>query len=388
METADRQKPPSQRRFKDSCGAACDHWNRYAEDYDLAQEMGVQVHRLSIEWSRLIPQPGVVDQAVLAHYRQMMQALHQRGIRVMLCLHHFTIPLWLADMGGFENRKAFLHYFQEYLDVVVPGVGDLVDSWLPINEPNIVPLGGYLTASFPPYKSSPRAFVKVYRLFFEMHAVCYHTIKRHFPQSQVGVAFAYIHTQPYNPASRLDRWTASLVDTIANQRFFQGVRTGSMGFPLGFGGKMNGLKGTMDFVGLNYYTTGYMQGFKRIQARPGEEVNDMGQVLYPQGIYDSLQSVARQIDLPIIITENGVAATDESYRIRYLDAHLRQVARAISDGIPVQGYMVWSLTDNYEWDRGYGMRFGLIHVDFATQAREIKTGGRWYADVIRNNGLV
>lgn len=387
MEVADRQKPPHKRRMHEPCGMACDHWHRYAEDYDLARKMHVQMHRLSVEWSRVVPREGQVDQAALRHYRQMMQALKDRGIKVMLCLHHFTIPVWVLEKGGFENRTEFMRHYSAYLDVTVQALGDLVDYWLPINEPNVVPLGGYLTGFFPPYKTNPLAFVKVYRTFFDMHARAYHTIKRFFPETAVGVAFAFMHFQPYDPDKRLHRWCAAFANTTANLRFFEGIQTGRLGFPLGLWDEFAGLKGAMDFVGLNYYSTNYMRGLIPVEAKPGDTVTDMGWILYPQGIHDCLQYLGRTVDLPIIVTENGVATTDEAFRTAYLEAHIRQVHRAIQEGVPVKGYMHWSLTDNYEWDKGYSMRFGLIHVDYTTQARTIKPGGRWFAETIARNGL-
>lgn len=387
MEMEDHRRPANKRRMREPCGMASDHWHRYAEDFDLAQAMGIQVHRLSIEWSRVMPREDVTDRAALEHYRQMMQALKERGIKVMLCLHHFTIPLWIQAQGGFENHRTFMAHFTAYVEHTVSALGDLVDYWLPINEPNVVPLGGYLTAFFPPYKINPMAFAKVYRTFFAMHAQAYRIIKRHFPDTPVGVAFAFMHFQPYDPANSLHRWGARIANTIANLRFFEGIRTGRIGFPLGLWDELPSLKGAMDFVGLNYYSTNYMKGLIPLASKPGDTVTDMGWIFYPQGIYECLQYLGKSVSLPIIVTENGVATTDEGFRIRYMDAHIRQVYRAIQEGIPVKGYMCWSLTDNYEWDKGYAMRFGLINIDYATQKRTLKEGGRWYATTIARNGL-
>ena len=387
MEMVDQQRPRAKRRMQAPCGDACDHWNRYPEDYDLAQELGVQVHRLSIEWSRVVPKEGRVDESALEHYRQMLQALKERGIKTMLCLHHFTIPLWMLAKGGFENRTIFMRAFREYIEVTVRSLGDLVDYWLPINEPNVVPLGGYLTGFFPPYKINPLAFIRVYRTFFEMHAQSYRTIKRHFPAAPVGVAFAFMHFQPHDPAKTGHRWGAAFANTTANLRFFEGIKTGCIGFPLGLWDALPGLQGAMDFVGLNYYSTTYMKGLIPVDSKAGDVVTDMGWIVYPPGIYACLTYLGKTVDLPIIVTENGVATSDEAFRIRYLDAHIRQVHRALVDGVPVKGYMCWSLTDNFEWDKGFGMRFGLIRIDYATQQRTIKEGGRWFSGVIQKNGL-
>ena len=386
-EVKEKNKPLDKRRIKEPCGRACDHWNRYEEDYDLAAEMGIHIHRLSIEWSRVFPEPDRVDTASLDHYREMMKALKKRGIKVMLCLHHFTIPRWMEAMGGFENRRLFMKYFANYVDVSVGSVGDLVDYWLPINEPNVVPFAGFLVSYFPPFKGNPAAFIRVYRTFFDMHAQSYHIIKKHFPEAPVGVAFAFMHYQPYKPGSVLDRWFSSFANRISNTLFFDGVNTGRIGFPLGMGGVFPALKSSMDFVGLNYYSTNYMKKFIPVPSKEGDEVTDMGWIIYPDGIYEILKYLDKNIDLPIIVTENGIAATDESIRIKYVKAHLIQVHRAIQEGVQIKGYMYWSLTDNFEWCLGYDMRFGLVNIDFQSMKREIKEGGRWFSDVIARNGL-
>lgn len=387
MEKIDGRKPAGERRFKEPCGKACDHWNRYEADYDIAKELGVMIHRPSVEWSRVVPEEGNPDEAAIAHYRKMLEALKKRGIKVMLCLHHFTIPLWVMAYGGFENRPVFMKHFRDYLDVIVSALGDLVDYWLPINEPNVVPLGGYLAGQFSPYKKNPVSFVRVYRTFFDMHQASFHTIKTYYPNAPVGVAFAFMHFRPYRPDVLMDRVCARFADITANLRFFEGIKTGKIGFPLGFRDEIPGLKGAMDFVGLNYYSSSYQKGLFNIQSKPGDIVTDMGWVIYPEGIYDCLMYLKSEVRLPVIVTENGIGTTDEDQRIFCMDAHIRQVHRALVEGVPVDGYMCWSLTDNYEWDRGYDMRFGLIGIDFESQKRTVKSGGRWFSGVIKRNGL-
>lgn len=387
MEKMDMRRPGEQRKFKEPCGTACDHWNRYEEDYALARALGIMIHRPSIEWSRVIPSEGKVDEAAIAHYRKILGSLKENGIKVMLCLHHFTIPIWVLAYGGFENRPVFMKHFRDYLDIIVSSVGDLVDYWLPINEPNVVPLGGYFAGQFPPYKKNPVAFIKVYRTFFDMHQASFHTIKKYYPKAPVGVAFAFMHFRPYRPGKLIDRAGARFADITANLRFFEGVKTGKIGAPLGIWDEIPGLKGAMDFIGLNYYSSSYQKGLTNISSKQGDIITDMDWVIYPEGIYDCLEYLGNEVGLPIIVTENGIGTTDETQRVFYMDAHIRQVHKAIQNGIPVEGYMCWSLTDNYEWDKGYSMRFGLINIDFSTQKRTIKEGGKWYAKVIAENGL-
>ena len=386
-EKKEMEKPPERRRIKEPCGRACDHWNRYEEDYDLARSIGVQVHRLSIEWSRIYPREGEVDRKALEHYRDMLEALHRRGVKVMLCLNHFTLPLWIASRGGYANGKDLLPAFAAYVETVVERLGDLVDFWLPINEPNVVPTAGYLGREMPPFRFSLPSFGRAFRTFMSMQGRAYRIIKNHFPEAPVGVAYSYFHLQPFRPRCVLDRLGTELARLTINRRFFEGIATGRIGLPLGLGERVADLEGTLDFVGINYYSTAYMKGLFPMQSKPGDRATDMGWIYYPQGLYEVIEDIAKLTPLPLIITENGVATTDEGFRIRYIKDHLREVHRAIAGGADIKGYIYWSLTDNFEWQHGYGKRFGLIHIDYTTLKRELKESGRWFARVISDNGF-
>ena len=386
-EKKEMEKPPEQRRIREPCGRACDHWNRYEEDYDLARSIGVQLHRLSIEWSRIYPRQGKADQRALEHYRSMLQALHRRDIKVMLCLNHFTLPLWAAARGGYASRKDLLPAFAAYVETVVEYLGDLVDFWLPINEPNVVPTAGFLGREMPPFKFSLLSFGQAFRTLMAMQGRAYRIIKNRFPQAPVGVAYSYFHLQPFRPRSILDRLGTGLAHLTINRRFFQGIATGRIGLPLGLGDRMADLRGALDFVGINYYSTAYMKGLFPVESKPGDRVTDMGWIYYPQGLREVIDDIAKLTPLPIIVTENGVATTDVAFRIRYIKDHLRKFT-SHRQGIDIKGYMYWSLTDNFEWQHGYGKRFGLIHIDYATMKRKLKESGRWFARVISDNGFV
>ncbi|NLA04210.1 MAG: glycoside hydrolase family 1 protein [Firmicutes bacterium] len=386
-EMEERKRPPARRRIREPCGRACDHWNRFEEDYELARSIGVQVHRPSVEWSRIYPREKLVDREALAHYRTMLQALQRRGIKVMLCLNHFTLPLWAASRGGYTNAKMLLPAFEAYVETVVQYLGDLVDYWLTVNEPNVIPTAAYLGAVMPPFKSSPLSFVKAFRTFMAMHSRAYRIIKERFPRSPVGVAYSYFHLQPLRQHNPLDRAGRNLAHLAINRRFFQGIAGGRIGPPLGLGERMPGLEGALDFIGINYYSTSYMKGLFPVESKPGDLVTEMGWIYYPRGLYEVLHEISRLSPRPIIITENGIATTDESFRIRYLEDHLKEIHRALADGIEIRGYMHWSLTDNFEWQHGYSKRFGLIGIDYATLERKLKTGGQRYARIIGDNGF-
>jgi len=386
-EQLEAKKPANERKLAGKCGEATLQWQNYEQDYDLAQQMGVKIHRLSIEWSRIFPTPGKPDEEALAIYKKQLIALHQKGIKTMVCLHHFTIPVWVLQKGGFLNRNFFLSQFQQYLEVVIPYLADEVDYWLPINEPNIVPSASYLIGMFPPFKTNIFQYLRVYRLMIEMHAAAYHVIKKNDKQAPVGVAFAYMHFQPFNAKNKWQQFLSYLSDKWANKIFFDAVVDGKWAFPLGWGAAAPSVKGTLDFIGLNYYTTLYLKNFGPVPVKKGDIVTDMGWVVYPQGIRSVLQKLHKISSKPIIVTENGTATTDESFRIAYYQKHLIEINKAIEEGIPVKGYMAWSLTDNYEWQHAYSKKFGLISIDPVTYDRKIKESGLWYKGIIKNNGF-
>jgi beta-glucosidase len=386
-EMEDLKNPPDKRVFAEPCGLAVDFWNRYEEDYELAKEIGVQVHRMSIEWARVFPEQDRPDEAAIERYGMMLDALRSRGIQTMLTLHHFVIPSWVAAFGGFLNRNTFMQHYRRYVELIVKRLGDKVDWWLPINEPSIVPLAGHLLAINPPFRQSFTDFGKSFITMMDMHASSYRIIKDHFPDAPVGVAYVYSAYKPDRENSRADKFGAWFSDWSLNKLFFKGIETGRAYPSIALWKKIEHLKGSLDFIGFNFYSKWYVRGLGQGEPRPDDKLSDRGYILYPEGMYEGLTYYGRKFDIPIIVTENGTDTTDESARIDYIDSHLRQILRAINDGIDIRGYMYWSLTDNWEWTYGFKSRFGLIHVDYETQERAIKEGGRWYADVIRNNAL-
>ena len=386
-ETADLRNPPEKRIFAEPCGQAVDFWNRYEEDYELAKGMGVQVHRMSIEWARVFPERDRPDAGAIEHYKKIMDALRKRNIQVMLTLHHFVIPSWVAKVGGFLNREAFMQHYRRYVELMVKELGDRVDWWLPINEPSVVPLAGHLLAINPPFMQSLSAFGKAFITMMDMHASSYQIIKDRFPDAPVGVAYAYASYIPDRKNALTDKLAARFSDWNLNKVFFKGIDTGRAVPPVGFWNRIENLKDSLDFIGFNFYSKWYVRGLGPGTPKPDDVLSDRGYILYPEGMYEGLKYYGTKYDIPIIVTENGIDTTDESFRIRYVTDHLRQVLRAIEEGIDIRGYMYWSLTDNWEWTYGFKSRFGLIHIDYETQKRSLKESGRWYADVIRRNSL-
>lgn len=375
----------------DKSGLACNWWENAEADFDRTADMGTNAHRLSIEWSRVEPQPGLFDDDALDRYRQMLQALHDRRIEPMVTLHHFTNPLWLAEKGGWEEPSVVTD-FRRYVRAVVERLGDLVPLWVTINEPMVYAVQAYLgMGSWPPGKNSLGLVGQVARNMLQAHAAAYHLIHELRPDSQVGIVRHWRILEPSRSSSPLDRWLAGRLHCFFNRYFTDALVTGRLRWPLG-GGRMSELAGTFDFLGLNYYTRelvafdlGHAGGlFARRHFAPGAEMSDddYGEV-YPQGIYQALK-LAAAYRRPIYITENGLPDADDDQRPRFILSHLRQVWAALQGNLPIMGYYHWSLIDNFEWDRGWQQRFGLIELDPATQERRLRPSGELYGRICRS----
>jgi beta-glucosidase len=317
--------------------------------------------------------------------------MHERGIEPMVTLHHFTNPIWLAHKGGWENPGVIVD-FQRYVRTVVEELGDLVPLWVTINEPMVYTVLAYLEALFPPGKSSLTASAQVARNLLLGHAAAYHVIKDVRPEAQVGIVRQCRVFEPSNSRSTLDRWAAKLLHWIFNESFNQALISGRLRWPFGRG-EVEGLVGTLDFIGLNYYTRDLVafslfspqQLFTRRHYAEGAEMSDNGYgEIYPEGIREVLK-MARAFKLPIYITENGLPDADDDQRPGFILRHLRQVWSAIQfGGAQVMGYYHWSLVDNFEWERGWAERFGLIYVDETTQARQMRRSGEMYGRICRS----
>ncbi len=377
----------------DRSGLACDWWGgRWREDFDRAANSGQNAHRLSVEWSRIEPRPGVWDDAALAHYREMLRGLRQRGLRPMVTLHHFTNPLWLLEQGGWQSEQV-VGRFDHFTRKVVGALGDLVDLWCTINEPNVYAYSAYGEGAWPPGRRDVRATFRVMRNMLQAHAAAYHAIHELQPSAQVGIA-QHVRGMRADTAWPLDAAAARLQSAVFNESFVLPLRDGRVRFPLG-GGRDRRLAGTLDYPGLNYYTRDQVrfdlslpgQLFGRRFFAPGAEVSPTGFIANePEGLYAFLRW-GHRLGLPIYITENGVEDAADKLRPRYLIQHLHQVWRAVNFAWPVRGYFHWSLVDNFEWERGWTQRFGLWALDPETQVRTARPSAHLYQEICRENGL-
>lgn len=311
-------------------GKAVDHYSRFREDLALAASLGHNAHRLSLEWSRIEPNEGKWNQKEIAHYREVLSELKKLGLTSFVTLHHFTNPIWLARKGGWENPET-VRLFQRYTEKVAEELGDLIDFWVTINEPVVYAMQSYWRRLWPPQKKSWWAVERVLRNLARGHKQAYDTIHTHFARAQVGVAKHFIAELSPIP----DWWF--------NRRF------------------LNKTRGYHDFLGVNYYFPSKWQAW-------GGEKSDIGWPIYPEGLTDILLSL-RSWQLPIYITENGVADARDALRPDFIRDHLRAVEKAQEQGVDVRGYLHWSLLDNFEWHLGFGPKFGLVEVDYETLQR-------------------
>ncbi|MEW6056126.1 MAG: glycoside hydrolase family 1 protein [Bdellovibrionota bacterium] len=382
-------------RTKQVSGKAADHYSRFEEDLDLARSINHDSFRLSIEWSRIEPEQGKFSFSEIEHYRKVLVAARERGLKTFVTLHHFTNPLWVARAGGWENPRIRI-WFGNFVDHVVPRLGDYVDYWITINEPNVNALTSYVVGVTPPGIKDPRKLAGVLSNFLKAHAVAYRRIHFYFPKAKVGFAHhvrAFTASRWWHPVDHLIRgWIAD----FWNHQFVRALQTGSIEFSIPFlvdyKEEWSRLKGTLDFIGVNYYTRDFIEfdlsAPQKFLLRPAKtrEVSDLGWEIYPQGLYELLLEFGGY-GRPLFITENGIADARDSVRARFLCSHLREVAKAIQDGIDVRGYLHWSLIDNFEWIEGFAPRFGFIHVDYPTQKRTIRESGHLFAEIIRSNSL-
>jgi len=377
---------------KQESGAACNWWKNADQDLDHAAEMGTNAMRVSLEWSRIEPAPSSFDGQAIKRYRELLEGLHNRGIEPMVTLHHFSNPLWLVEKGDF-NSELIVDYFQRYCAKVAAELGELIPKWITINEPVVYFLRRYLAKVFPePEKGGLSGGMEALRNMLRCHAAAYRTIKELQPESLVGVAKNYMLIEPRPGGNLFDRWWAKRVHTLLNDNWMESMVGGRLQWPVGRG-KIEGLAGSFDFMGINYYSRFHVP----FPPRPGKLLGQMRHEdailadgdffeLYPEGLFRSIKDNL-QYNKPIYITGNGLPDPADRLRPQHLLGHLREVWRAVSFNYPVMGYYHRALTDNFEWDRGWSQRFGLIEMDPKTQERKWRPSANLYQEICQSNSI-
>jgi beta-glucosidase len=408
----------------DTGDVACDHYHRAGEDVALMRELGIGSYRFSLAWPRFQPDGhGPLHPGGVSFYDRLLDELHAAGIRPWVTLYHWDLPQALEDAGGWPARDTALR-FADYAAAVHARFADRIADWTTLNEPWCSAFLGYASAHHAPGRTDPAASVRAAHHLLLGHGLAVEAMRSARPDLRYGIT---LNLYPTTAASEepADVDAARRVDGQSNRLFLDPVLRGR--YPADVLADLEPIAGSehildgdekqigqpLDVLGINYYSRHVVRAgrpdepFEPNHAwvgatdveklRTGRPRTEMGWEIDEAGLYDILVRVAHEYPaVPLYVTENGAAFDDvvapdgrvhDQQRIDYLDGHFRAAARAIADGVDLRGYFVWSLMDNFEWAWGYARRFGLVHVDYATQQRTIKDSGRWLAGVARANAL-
>ena len=346
-------------------GRACDHYSRYEEDFDLAKKLGHNTHRFSIEWSRIEPEEGKFSELEIEHYRSVIRALRARGLEPFVTLWHWTMPTWFVEIGAFEKR-ANIEYFARFCQRIVKKFSGEVTFWITINEPEIYAGNSYLKGVWPPQNKNFISYIKVLTNLIKSHKNIYEIIKKYDSKAQIGITKNNIYFEAYQNKIG-NRILKKFIDWWWNFYF------------------LNRIKKYQDFIGLNHYFHNRIKNFK-FNQNENKKISDMGWELYPESIYYVLRSLKRY-NQPIYITENGLADAEDKNREWFIKESLKNIHKAISEGVDVRGYLYWSLLDNFEWDKGFWPRFGLVEINYRTLERRIRPSAWEYKKIIEANSI-
>ena len=357
-------------RYEHTSGLACNSYDLWERDVEIARECGLKAFRTSVEWSRIEPEEGVFCPEALDHYVQFFAALQARGIQVFATLVHFSVPLWFDKLGSFKKLEN-LKYFERYLEYVVPKLAPYVNFWNVLNEFN---LNG--------------ADFKLGSIRF--HALGYHVIKK-YSNTPVSSAHALVQYMAKRPFDRWDKTLADYNDLCNHEFFFHAMRTGEILYPFRDGAYEPDVKGTVDFWSINTYVRDLVDA--RVASSFGTRFDFTRMKMIDKDFYLEefnpecvIHNLSRLTDKPIYITENGLSCKDDRFRIVFLAEYLAAVREAIRLGADVRGYLYWSMLDNYEWG-SYKPTFGLYSVDRNTFERTPKPSAAFYREIIENNGI-
>ena len=363
-------------------GLACNHWELYPRDIELMSKLGVRAYRFSVEWSRIYPSRGSEDPSALERYHDIVRELLRHAIEPVVTLHHFTNPRWFVELGGWL-REENLRYFIDYVDVVVSELRE-VRLWVTVNEPVINAVTGYLQGIWPPGLRSPlkagRFLVNIYKAHVEAASIV---------RERGGLAGLAKHLIDFRASRGLLGGVAfRRVEDLVNWSFLDAMWTGTLRLPLGRA-RVPTLEPS--FIGVNYYTC-MEAGFSWkpstlfLDVRPVKtgEPTTMGYHSCPHSLYRVLVRLWERYGKPIYVTENGIATPDDEARVRFIVRHLQCLHKALEEGVDVEGYFYWSLMDNFEWDKGYTQKFGLVEVDPETLERRPRRSAYIYGAIARS----
>ncbi|MDO9694293.1 MAG: GH1 family beta-glucosidase [Candidatus Latescibacteria bacterium] len=397
----------------DTGDVACDHYRLWRQDLDLMAGMGLNAYRFSVAWSRVQPDGrGAVNPAGLAFYDRLVDALLERSLAPNLTLYHWDLPAALEEAGGWTNPE-IVDRFAQYARILARALGDRVAMWSTLNEPWVVVNAGYLHGVHAPGRRDPAAAMRAAHHLLLGHGAAVRAVRDESPRARVGIV---VNIEPKYPASTdpADVAATARADAAMNRLYLDPLLLGRYPeeMPAIYGdawpdhpaGDFALIREPLDFLGVNYYTRAVVRHdddvpFLRAAPVPQPDVEhtDLAWEVHPASLTRTLLWLRERYgSIPLYITENGAAfpdpdtsppeGLDDRRRVAYFRGHLRALREAIAHGSDVRGYFAWSLLDNFEWACGYAKRFGIVHVDFATQMRTPKASARYYAEVVRTNG--
>jgi len=366
--------------LKEASNQACRHYELYAQDFEIAEELGHNCHRFSIEWSRIEPQEGLFQDSEIEHYRKVITELKNRGIEPVVTLHHFTNPEWFSQRGGWVNHN-LQRYFLRFVERIVKEFSGVVKFWVTINEPLVYSSHSYLLGVWPPKERSLFKTAKVTLNLAQAHIQAYRIIHKIYQDKKldrpmVSIA-ANLQAFEFCSPTLKNKLAVYLRHKLYNLYFIETLLRNK----------------TLDYIGINYYGRNLADveswGIRHLLLDTCKynhfplRKNSLGWDIYPQGLYKLLISL-KKYNLPVLITENGICTEDDNLRWDYIREHLGQLRKSMQEGVEVLGYIYWSLIDNFEWDKGFAPRFGLVHINYQDQKRTIRSSARKLAEVSRN----
>ncbi|HUY53201.1 MAG TPA: family 1 glycosylhydrolase [Candidatus Dormibacteraeota bacterium] len=345
-------------------GNGIDHYNRFEEDFDLASKLNLNSLRFSIEWSRIEPKNGEWNQKEIDHYKRYILEMRNRGLEPFLNVWHWTEPIWFTEIGGFSKKKN-LKYFNRFTNKIAEELLDNVNYTMVLNEPLVYATFGYLSGDWPPNKKNILTFFKVLFNLILAHKIVYKNFKSKKPSIQIGIA-AHITNFKASKNNINGRFIIKINDYLWNQWF------------------LNRIRSNLDFIGINHYFTNYFKNGK-FNNNPKNPVSDMGWYMEPSSIKMAIVGIWKKYNKPIIISENGVADSNDQYRDWWINETAKAIEQVRREGVDIFGYLHWSLLDNFEWAYGWWPKFGLIEVDRKDMRRIVRKSAYRYADLVKRD---
>ncbi|MEO5911909.1 MAG: GH1 family beta-glucosidase [Pelobium sp.] len=389
---------------------ACDFYNAYEDDIALIKKLNIPNFRFSISWSRILPEgTGKINQSGIDYYNKVIDHCLALNIEPWLTLYHWDLPHELEKKGGWTNREV-IKWFQDFVEICAVNFGDRVTNWIIMNEPVVFTGAGYFLGIHAPGRRGMKHFLPAIHHVTLSIAAGARILRKLRPEANIGTTFSCSLVQPYRELKR-DYKAVKRVDALLNRLFIEPLL--GLGYPENELPVLKGIKKIMhpedeknivfdfDFIGIQNYTreivkNSWFMPYVKASLVKAEKRNvqltEMKWEVYPEAMYEMIKKFNAYPEIKkLMVTENGASFPDtlengkvnDEKRMKYIQDNLKQILRAKNEGLNLEGYFVWTLTDNFEWAEGYHPRFGLVHIDFETQKRTIKKSGYWYADFLK-----